>query len=71
MRKEVTEAEKALYRAFKALKEETKEQVSKLDGKSNLSAREKKIYNELKKALEISKKFIGKEIKDIEKEIEK
>ncbi len=71
LRKEVTEAEKALYRAFKALKEETKEQVSKLDGKSNLSAREKKIYNELKKALEISKKFIGKEIKDIEKEIEK
>jgi len=69
LRKEVTEAEKALYRAFKALKEETEEQVAKLDGKPDLGAREKEICNELKKALEISKKSIGKEIKDIEKEL--
>ncbi len=69
LRKEITEAEKALYRAFKALKKETEKQVTKLDGKSNLSTREKKICNELKKALEISKKFISKEIKDIEREL--
>ncbi len=67
--KEITEAEKALYQAFKALKEKTEEQVAKLDGEPDLSAREKKICDELKKTLEISKKFIGKEIKDIEKEL--
>lgn len=71
IRKETVEAEEALHQAFNVLKEEMKEQVAKLDGKPNLSEREKKIYNSLKKALEISEKFIGKEIKDIEKEIKK
>ena len=70
LRKEVTEAEKALYQAFKALKEEVEEQVAKLDGKPGLSEREKKICDDLKEALRISEKFIGKEIKDIEKELE-
>ncbi|MCX6759230.1 MAG: cohesin domain-containing protein [Candidatus Nealsonbacteria bacterium] len=70
MEKEITEAEKALYRAFKALKEETEEQIAKLDGKPGLSENEKKICDDLKKSLRISEKFIGKEIKDIEKELE-
>ena len=70
MRKEISEAEKALYRAFKALKEETEEQVAKLDGKPGLNEREKKICDDLKEALKISEKFIGKEIKDIEKELQ-
>ena len=67
--KEITEAEKALYQAFKALREETKEQIEKLDGKPGLSEREKKICDDLKKALKISEEFIGKEIKDIEKKL--
>ena len=70
LRKEISEAERASFRAFKALREETKEQVAKLDGKPGLSRREKKICDDLKKALNISEKFIGKEIKDIEKELE-
>jgi len=70
MRKEISEAEKALYQAFKALKQETEEQVAKLDGKSGLNEREKKICDDLKEALKISEKFIGKEIKDIEKELQ-
>jgi len=70
LRKEVTEAEKALYRAFKALKKEVEEQVAKLDNKPDLNAREKKICDELKEALKISEGFIGKEIKDIKKELE-
>ena len=70
MRKEISEAEKALYQAFKALKEETEEQVAKLDGKPGLNEREKKICDDLKEALKISEKFIGKEIKDIEKELQ-
>jgi len=69
LKKEITETEKALYRAFKALKEEIEEQVAKLDGKPGLSEREKKICNNLKEALKISEKFIGKEIEDIEKEL--
>ena len=69
LRKEITEAERALYQAFKALREETKEQIAKLDGEPGLSEREKKICDDLKKALKISEKFIGKEIKDIEKEL--
>jgi len=71
IRKETKEAEQALCQAFKALKAETEEQVAKLDGKPDLSEKEKKICDELKKALKISEKFIGKEIKDIEKEIKK
>jgi len=71
MKKEISEAEKALYQAFKALKEETEEQVAKLDGRPGLNEREKQICDDLKKALEISEKFIGKEIKDIEKEMKK
>ncbi|HUW71870.1 MAG TPA: hypothetical protein VMV66_01600 [Candidatus Humimicrobiaceae bacterium] len=69
LRKETSEAEKALYQAFEALKEETEEQIARLDGKPGLNEREKKICDELKKALKISEKFIGKEIKDIEKEL--
>jgi len=65
--KETKEAELALHQAFKDLKEEIEEQVVKLDGKSDLSEREKKICDELKKALKISEKFIGKEIEDIGK----
>jgi hypothetical protein len=71
IRKETKEAEQALHQAFKALKEETEEQVAKLDGKTDLSEREKRICNNLKKALKISEKFIGKEIEDIEREIKK
>lgn len=47
--KEITEAEKALYLAFKELRKETKEQIEKLDGKPGLNEREKKICNDLKK----------------------
>ncbi len=70
LRKEISEAEKTLYGAFKALREETKEQIAKLDGEPGLSEREKKICDDLKKALKISEKFIGEEIKDIEKGLE-
>jgi len=71
LEKEVTEAERALYQAFKALKEEVEEQVAKLDGKPGLSEKEKKICEDLKEALRISEKFIGKEIEDIERELKK
>lgn len=49
LKTEISEAEKSLYYAFKTLKEEIEKQIAKLDGKPDLSDREKKIYNELKK----------------------
>ena len=70
MIKEISGAEKALYQAFKALEEETEKQVAKLDGKPGLSDKEKKIGDDLKKALKISEDFLGKEIKDIKKKAE-
>jgi len=69
LRKETTEAERVLYQAFEALKNEAEEQIAKLDGKPDLNDREKKICDDLKKALKISEKIISKEIKDIEKEL--
>jgi hypothetical protein len=69
LRKETTEAEKALYRAFGILRKKIKEKVLELDGNPNLSKRERKVCDDLKKALKDSEKLIGKEIKDIEKEL--
>ena len=45
--------------------------MAKLDGKPDLSEREKEMCDDLKKALKSSKNFISKEIKDIEKEVKK
>lgn len=69
LKKEIGETERVLYKAFKTLKEETEKQIAKLDGKPDLSEREKEIYDELKKILKTSEKLIAKEIKDIKKEI--
>jgi len=67
--KEVHEAASASTKTFEALNAELLEQIAKLDGKSGLSEKEEKVYDDLKKALKISEKFIGKEIEDIKKEI--
>jgi hypothetical protein len=70
LKKEITEAETSLSLSFKYLTKEIRKNVAQLDGKPNLSDREKKIYRDLKKALENSEKIISKEIRDIEKELE-
>ena len=70
LRKEVGEAEVALRDAFDALREEVEESVSEFDSRPGLSAKERKIRNKLNNALGIAQKFIGKEIKDVGKEIE-
>ena len=69
LRKETTEAEKALYRAFGVLRKKIKEKVAELDGNPNLNEREKKMSDDLREALDVSEKLISKEIKDIEKEL--
>ena len=69
LRKETTEAEEMLYKAFNILRKEVTKQVAKFDQKEGLSRSEKVIDEKLKKALESSEKLIAKEIKDIEKRL--
>jgi hypothetical protein len=70
LRTETKEVAQAVLAAFKALREEVQEQIEYLDGKAGLTDSEAKVREKLKEALDISEKFIGKELKDIEKELE-
>ena len=70
VRYETKEVTQSVIAAFKALREEVEEQVAQLDHKPGLNKREKEIRDKLQEALDISEKFIGKEIKDIEKELD-
>lgn len=67
--KETKEASDRLARAFDALSEEVKSQIIKLDDKSGLSRREQQVIKNLQNALDISEKYINKEIEDIKKAI--
>lgn len=69
--KKTKEAKESLHQAFIVLKKEVERQVAKLDSNPDLNEREKEIYDSLKKTLKKSEEFIGKEIEDIEKEIDK
>jgi len=70
VRLETKEVSESVAKAFKALKEEVEEQIEYLDGKPGLNKDERRVRDKLKEALDISEKFIGKEIKDVEKELE-
>jgi len=70
MRKETKEAAQAVLAAFKTLREEVQKQIEYLDGKPGLTDSEAKVRDKLKEALDISEKFISKELEDIEKELE-
>lgn len=70
LRVETKEVAQAVYKAFRSLRKEVQEQFEYLDGNPNLSEPEKGVRDKLKKALDVSEKFIEKEIKDIKKELE-
>ena len=70
VRKESGEVKESVAKAFKALHEEVEEQIEYLDGKPGLNKEERRVRDKLKEALDISEEFVGKEIKDIEKELE-
>jgi len=70
VRAETKEVALAVLSAFKALREEVEEQIEYLDGKPGLNKDERQVRDKLKEALNISEEFIGKELKDIEKELE-
>ena len=72
IRKETEEAEQALHRAVKLLKGDIKDQIKlleKVKSKRQLTKEEDKIVKQLRRDLDDTEKFVGKEIKDIEKEI--
>lgn len=71
LRKEVHEAEIALHKTFDLLKEDIGEHIKLLEktrNKRQLTEEEEKIVKQLKKDLDEAEKFVGKEIKDIERE---
>lgn len=70
VRAETKEVAQALLSAFRALREEVLEQIEYLDGKPGVTKSEKEVRDKLKEALDISEQFIGKELKDVEKELE-
>jgi hypothetical protein len=70
LRKETKEVKKTVTGAFRALQEEVHEQIEFLDKKPGLNKGEKKVRDKLQEALDVSEKFIRKEIRDIEKELE-
>ena len=70
LRTETKEVAQAVLSAFKALREEVEKQIEYLDGKPGLNKDERRVRDKLKEALNISEEFIGKELKDIEKELE-
>jgi len=70
IRKETKEVSQSVNSAFRALREEVEEQVAILDKKPGLTKKEKEIRDKLQEALDVSERFIGKEIKDVERELE-
>ncbi len=72
LRKEVREAESASHKAFDLLQEETREQIKTLEKTRNrrdLTAKEEKIIQRLKKNIAAAEKFVKKEIDDIAREV--
>jgi hypothetical protein len=68
--KETKEVSQSVADSFRTLKKEVEEQISMLDKKPSLSKEEKAIRDKLQEALDVSEKFISKEIQDVEKELE-
>ena len=67
--KETQEATSSLVKNFEILREEIQKQINNLGKRERVSAKDKQSYFKLKEALDISERYIGKEIKDIEKEL--
>jgi len=67
--KETQEATSSLVKNFEILREEIQKKNNNLGKRERVSAKDKQSYFKLKEALDISERYIGKEIKDIEKEL--
>ena len=70
-KKEAREAQESVTTAFRYLRKEVGEQIKNFDKKPSLSKEERAMRDKLRAILNASEKFIKKEIKDIEKELNK
>jgi len=73
LRREVREAEESVQKAFDALYEDMRDNLESLENvktEKDLSREEKKLLKKMKGALDVAERYIGKEIKDVEKELE-
>jgi gas vesicle protein len=71
LRKETREVEETLNQVFNTLRAEIEERISMFDSRPGFNEQEKKIYDELKEALKTAEESVEKEIKDVEKELER
>jgi len=70
VRKETKEVSQSVTAAFRALSQEVEEQIEALDRKPGLTKAEKDLRDKLQEALEVSERFITKELEDVDKELE-
>jgi len=70
LKKETKEAKESLHNNFAILRREIEKRIELLDSQPGFNPEERKICEDLNKALKNSEETIGKEIKDIEKELE-
>lgn len=73
LKKETEEAEESLHKGFDELRKDIKRELGRLEGiksQRELSKKEQEIIQNLKEDLKKAEKLIGKEIKDVEKELE-
>ncbi|MCP6718028.1 MAG: cohesin domain-containing protein [Patescibacteria group bacterium] len=70
LRKETREVRKSVLRGFELLEKEVESQIEMFDSRSGFNKKERKLYDDLREDFKIVQDFIGKEIEDIEKELE-
>lgn len=68
--KESQEAEESVKIAFEILRQEVQGLVRRMNKKAKLNKREEKIQKDLQQALDISEKYISKEVKDIQRRLQ-
>ena len=70
LRRESREVRKSVSRGFELLEKEIKNQIEMFDSRPGFDKKERKLYDDLREDFKIVQKFVGKEIKDIEKELD-
>jgi len=71
LQKETREVEERLHQVCDTLRAEIEERISMFDSRPGFSERERKVCDELKEALKTAEESVKKEIKDVEKELER
>ena len=70
IRRETGEVAQSVAKAFRTLRKKVQREIEYLDKRAGLTRKEKEVRNNLQEALDVSKEAIGKEIEDVERELE-